>query len=495
MAITATTGIASNNKFSAFDDVPVTVTTNGSTVILIKMEVKSGSTVLATEYSNVFVVGAARLAYFNLRGTFSSLMNSHNNIVEVGEEYGSFELADNMTEHHKSFSVVFYEYITEPINSVTLTGIILYKAVNYNPITIDADNDFLAFEPVDCERTAFINEYIYPTVFSLGADRALRVTDVREIGAEHVNGFLQFKVQIESDGNVVDCYMPSIDELSLMDTVLNANSIGDFSGDYISSSQHDVDNAKGRQFGTGVGTYEKETPYLVRPVRTFISSTPIAPQSWGEYGWVFYRDGTTHIEALPVEYEESKIWGSLGVNISTATAVGTGKSNTDNIAAVETGVAADYCLSVEFDNTIELYTDDGDVRSNKVRVFVDSNTYPRSKTLHFLNKYGGWDFYNIIDFEETTRTERAQYTKYRDNFGRKEIHQYIGSSVKELKCYGRAGRADKLAYIEGLVTSPVVYDEAGVRVRVLDDKILTDAEGIIEPEFTIQYLEENTINY
>lgn len=133
--------------------------------------------------------------------------------------------------------------------------------------------------------------------------------------------------------------------------------------------------------------------------------------------------------------------------------------------------------------------------SKSLVVDLDRNVYPRHMTLHFLNRYGGWDWYDVIDYEEVVKTDKNQYTKYTDVYGAKAIHQHVNSRVIERKCYGRQGSAERLSYIEDLITSPVVVDENGVQVRVLDDTIIRDAQGLLEPEFTIQYLEENVINY
>jgi hypothetical protein len=133
--------------------------------------------------------------------------------------------------------------------------------------------------------------------------------------------------------------------------------------------------------------------------------------------------------------------------------------------------------------------------SNTFKYILDNKCYQRSKTLYFINEYGGWDWYNFIDYETTQVADKYQYTVYANEEGDLNIYQPVENSIKEMKLYGRPGTSDYVKYLKALVNSPVVLDENGTRVRVLNNQLILEGDGIIEPEVTIQYLEENTIKY
>jgi hypothetical protein len=133
--------------------------------------------------------------------------------------------------------------------------------------------------------------------------------------------------------------------------------------------------------------------------------------------------------------------------------------------------------------------------SNTLNISVDYRCYPRSKTLYFLNTYGGWEWYNTIDWERTERSSKDQYTRYADSTGRVAIWTSVDESIEEYTLYGRPGVGPDLVYLRDLIRSPIVLDENGTRIRVLDTNTLSDVQGILEPEITIQYLRENTITF
>lgn len=134
--------------------------------------------------------------------------------------------------------------------------------------------------------------------------------------------------------------------------------------------------------------------------------------------------------------------------------------------------------------------------SNTVlELIVDFTEYDRPKSLYFLNKNGGWEWYNFIDYEATQRVDKNQLTKYINHEGDEEIQQQINNSEIELKLYGKQVNYESIFYLKDLLTSPIVLDENGDRVRVLNNNFQYVGEGLVEPELTIRYLKEDVINY
>ena len=483
MAITAIAGLDNGDHVSVFGNVNVEVSTNSSTANLIFCGIYSGATLLLSEYAPI-INGKA---YFNLRSTLSSLLFGINNIFIL--DYNPAWSEGSMGNHHAQVDVKFGEVIDGTVGTLTtLSSVILHKASK------ELSNGFLLPDTVNY-RTAFLNQDIYPSAYS-DSESGVELFGLQtSIEAEVFRNFAQFKGSASRVIN--DWYLPSRDELEQIEINLYDNNIGDFQiGTYWTSTQLSTTQAEAwRMSNSSFSLRDKTTSLLVRPIRHFTTTNHIAVGQWGQYGWVFYRDGNKHYEALPKEYETTAAWGleTNDITGATGTAVGTGAANTAAIVAVETDKAANYCDEIESPVAhVVLTTDAGD---NSIDLTIDPKCYPRSLTLYFLNQYGGWDWYNVIDYEELTKADKAQHSRYSDMYGGKEIYQHVSEKKKELKCYGRAGIAERLAYIEGLVTSPFVFDQDGNRVRVLDNNILTDADGMLEPEFTIQYLEENTINF
>jgi hypothetical protein len=131
-----------------------------------------------------------------------------------------------------------------------------------------------------------------------------------------------------------------------------------------------------------------------------------------------------------------------------------------------------------------------------VTYYTDTKCYNNYKILYFQNQYGGWDFYDFIDFEEKYITSKNQFTTYSDLVGTRDILQQNDGRERELKLYGRPGTYNSLYYIRDLITSPIVLDESLTKVRVIDSDIrLRNGNEIIYPEVTIRYVKENTIKY
>ena len=129
-----------------------------------------------------------------------------------------------------------------------------------------------------------------------------------------------------------------------------------------------------------------------------------------------------------------------------------------------------------------------------VHYHLDSLDYQRSKILYWINRYGVWDFYPFIDYEAIEQSDKEQLTRYIDNYGNTEIYQNIASTKKRLRLFGKKATTDFTYHLRDLVNAQVVIDETGTQVRVLDDNIIYEGEGFIEPNVTIEYLSEKCIS-
>jgi len=145
--------------------------------------------------------------------------------------------------------------------------------------------------------------------------------------------------------------------------------------------------------------------------------------------------------------------------------------------------------------TILLGIGDDKSDTNMVRINMIEKKYPRKKMLYWLNEFGGWDFYPFVDYEETEKTNKNQYTKFSDIYGNTEVYQYIENKHRRLKLYGLPGVTEKIGFLKGLLNSPIVLDEDNKKVRVISDRIKWDQSGIIEPEINIEYIDEQVINF
>lgn len=126
---------------------------------------------------------------------------------------------------------------------------------------------------------------------------------------------------------------------------------------------------------------------------------------------------------------------------------------------------------------------------------IDRNLYSRSKILYFLNDFGGWEWYNFIDYESVNRGDKTQILRHINIDGDLGIGQLSNDSVRRFKLFGRPATRDFTFHLKDLVTSPIVLDENGIEVRVLDDNIMYDGLGLIEPTVTIEYIREKTIKF
>jgi len=124
---------------------------------------------------------------------------------------------------------------------------------------------------------------------------------------------------------------------------------------------------------------------------------------------------------------------------------------------------------------------------------VDPKCYPRNKSLHFLNKYGGWETYNFIDYSAREQVDKDQYTTYKDIYGKTEMGESVYYGETELNLEGREMVSEFCYYLKEIISSPIVLDEKGTRVKVTSSNLRLDEEGIIEPRLTIKYDREDKI--
>ena len=117
----------------------------------------------------------------------------------------------------------------------------------------------------------------------------------------------------------------------------------------------------------------------------------------------------------------------------------------------------------------------------------------RGKILYFLNDLGGWEWHPFVDYDITENTEKEQLTT-RSVTGVRSISQRIWETRQEYKLYSDAYNSDHLDYLRFLLSSPVVLDENGAQVRVIDSNLKTNSSDMIEPRVTIQYIEQDVIN-
>jgi hypothetical protein len=127
-------------------------------------------------------------------------------------------------------------------------------------------------------------------------------------------------------------------------------------------------------------------------------------------------------------------------------------------------------------------------------VTIDAKCYPNAKTLYFLNKYGGYDFYDFLDVTEEQESEKVDYEFKPTMISDTQKATYINKTFKKYRCIGRPSPRRTAEYIGGLIYSPEVYDEDGTQVRVSNQSIQTYGEEII-PEITIEYNNERCINF
>lgn len=126
---------------------------------------------------------------------------------------------------------------------------------------------------------------------------------------------------------------------------------------------------------------------------------------------------------------------------------------------------------------------------------VDHNNYKSKKVIYFLNRWGGWDWFPAIHSEITEKTRKNQYSKYEAIDQEVDVMQLVGDTIIEERLYGELMNSEYYEYLKDIVRSPIILDEMGRRVRLLDTNIKYGFRDLTDPQFTIQYATEKNINY
>ena len=164
-------------------------------------------------------------------------------------------------------------------------------------------------------------------------------------------------------------------------------------------------------------------------------------------------------------------------------------------AAIDLGISAKDFPSGQtllFGNDTE-----GDVDESEQHLevrFVDI-CYPRAKVLYWITSTGAWDWYLFTDYDKRSVGTKQHFTKYKGIGSDYEMYTQTGNQREIYSLKGMRLTGDYVKHIEEIVSSPVVVDESGNRVRVLTDSIEIDGPGFFEPEIEIEYLEKKTIRY
>jgi hypothetical protein len=133
-------------------------------------------------------------------------------------------------------------------------------------------------------------------------------------------------------------FLPSKDELNAMYTELKVYGVGNFADDwYWSSSEDSSTTAWNQYFVSGAQINQmKHSSYYVRACRAFTSATVYSLRDIGPSGgFIFYKNGDNYIEAAPTDQTPSpnQTWSNIedALVTGTATAIGTGQTNTTSI--------------------------------------------------------------------------------------------------------------------------------------------------------------------
>lgn len=130
-----------------------------------------------------------------------------------------------------------------------------------------------------------------------------------------------------------------------------------------------------------------------------------------------------------------------------------------------------------------------------IDIIVDFNTYKNKKVLYFLNRWGGWDWFCANHYETREIVNKSQYSKYESVDNDLSVMQLIDGSVIEQRLYGSLMNNEAYEYLKDMVKSPIVLDENGERIRVIDNNFRYDFRDLVEAQFTIQYIKKENINY
>lgn len=152
-----------------------------------------------------------------------------------------------------------------------------------------------------------------------------------------------------------DWYLPSKNEIEAIYAELHNGGLIDMNNIYWSSSEYNSDYSY--YFSYGLSSYDRKTdPWVIKPIRDFISTEVYALRDFEGGGWIFYIEdlggGNYKYYVAPPNDNDSITslqWGASGHTVGgTGTTIGAGKSNTATIVAAlealnQTGKAAQYC--------------------------------------------------------------------------------------------------------------------------------------------------------
>jgi hypothetical protein len=147
--------------------------------------------------------------------------------------------------------------------------------------------------------------------------------------------------------------------------------------------------------------------------------------------------------------------------------------------------------SMTGENEISLVV--GDSVAETKYVVIDNKCYPYAKTFYFLNRFGGYDPYDFLYCEEEQEAEKVEIRRTTlTGVGTKS--DYVTRTYRRLRCEGRTAKRNEGQYLRDLVSSPEVWDEDGVRVRVTNQTLRFRGEDVT-PEITVEYNDETCINF
>ena len=107
-------------------------------------------------------------------------------------------------------------------------------------------------------------------------------------------------------------------------------------------------------------------------------------------------------------------------------------------------------------------------------------------TLYWKNHYGGYDFYEFQELNETSATGNRQEVRgYLTAMGNLVDKDYSTESWHEVKLIGRSEPQASVEYLRDLIVSPEIYNHLGERVKILTSEFITSARENVTPEITI----------
>lgn len=137
----------------------------------------------------------------------------------------------------------------------------------------------------------------------------------------------------------------------------------------------------------------------------------------------------------------------------------------------------------------------GSTGGNTMKLFIDHKCYSRSKTIYWLNRYGGWDWFNAIDYEVITKTEKEHLERYVNKGREREPLEMVGDLKKEYILFGKPVIWEYINHYDDLVSASVIFDEDGNKIRLLNTNFDLVRDGLMEPQIRIEYMKERVVNY